>query len=108
MACIAQPLTEDADIRMGKASDVRQNRRQIGGADAEPRRKRGGKFVDGRRGNPTTLASVIGAVNRERGEGPEQSSALNGPAEHELVAAPAVVGPAAVRWISAAEIGRSE
>src|SRR5438477_1846662 len=96
-------LTENAEIRMGEAADVRQNARQIGGAHAEPGRERGGKFVHGSCRNPAALAGVVGAVDGERGESAEQTSALNRAAEDELMAAPAVVGAGAVRRISAAE-----
>src|SRR6266480_7723808 len=101
-------LTEDPEVRMGEATDVRKNGRQIGGGDAEPRRKRGGKFVDGRRGNPATLSGIVGAVDRKGWEGSEQAPALHGAAENELMAPPSVIGPGSVCWISSAEIGRGE
>ena len=50
------------------------------------------------------LAGVVGTVNGEGGECAEQSPALNGAAEDELMAPPPVIGAGAIRRISAAEI----
>src|SRR6476469_4967833 len=96
---------ENAEVRMSEAADVRENRRQIGRADAEPRRKGGGEFVDRSGGNPAALAGIIGAVDGERGERAEQSSALDGAAQNKLVAPPPVIGASSVGRISPAEIG---
>src|ERR1051326_5228062 len=108
MPCIAQPLTEDAEIRMGESADVWKDSRQIGGADAEPSRERGRKLVDRRRGNPAALAGIVGAVDGESRESAEQSPALDRAAENELMASPPVIRTGAVRWIGAAEIGGGE
>src|SRR4051812_26756839 len=101
-------LTEDADVRMREAADVRQNARQIGGADPEPCREGRGKFVDRRCWNPATLSGIIRTVDGERRKRAEQSAALDSAAENELVTAPAVIRTGAICRIGSAEIRSGE
>src|SRR5438045_9057169 len=96
MRCIAQLSTEDAEIRMGEPADVWKDSRQIRSADAEPRCKRGGKLVDGSRGNPAALTGIVGTVDGERRERAEQTSALGCPAEQEERTRPHVSGTVAL------------
>ena len=58
-------LTEDAEIGMSEAADIRQHGRQIRGAHAKPARERRGKFVDRCRWNPAALAGIVGTIDRE-------------------------------------------
>src|SRR5438477_9578489 len=108
MRCIAQLSTEDAEIRMGEPADVWKDSRQIRSADAEPRCERGGKLVDGSRGNPAALTGIVGTVDSESRERAEQTSALDCATEHKLVTPPPVIGTGTIGRIGPTKIGRGK
>ena len=101
-------LTEDSEIRMSESSDVRQHSRQVRIAHAEPCRQRRGEFIHGCRRNPAALPGIVGTIDREGRESSKQSTALDGAAEDELMAAPAMIGARAVRGEGATKIRGGE
>ena len=78
----------ETKIRTREAADVRQNDRQVGRTDAEPRSEGRAVFVDARRGNPAAAAGVVGAADGEAGHLAVDVAAFQRAADEDLVIAP--------------------
>src|SRR5439155_1786620 len=59
----------EAQVRRGEAADVGEDGGDIGRADAEPLGQRRAVLLDGGGGDPSAGAGVVGAVDRQGGEG---------------------------------------
>src|SRR5260221_14784008 len=87
---------DKTDIRAQRTArtvaDIGDNRRQIGILDAEPAGERRRILIDRQRRDEPALADVIGAAVSQRRIDAVILAAPDGAAEHEVHAAPAVVG----------------
>jgi hypothetical protein len=101
-------LTEDPEIRMSESSDIWEHSRKIWTAHTEPCRQGRGEFIHRSCWNPATLSGIVRSIDGQGRERSEQSAALDGAAEDELMAAPAVVGARTVRGESATKIRGGE
>src|SRR5688500_5880704 len=88
---------------------VREDVGDCAAVDAEPARERGGVLVDRGGRDDLAVAGVVRiAVRRQRRQRAVEALAMHRAAEHEVVAAPAVVGDGTVDRERAAEIRRGE
>ena len=62
-------LDQEAEIRMSKAPDVREDRGHVAVGHAEPARDRGRKFVHAGRRNPASILGVIRSIDGQGREG---------------------------------------
>ena len=103
---LAQTSTHESEVGGREIGKVGENRRQIGGADAEPRGEGGGVLIKGGRRNPAAvLVGVVRSAESERRKSTVDRIALDGAAKNELVAAPGVIGAAVAAGLESTASG---
>src|SRR6267378_6833267 len=101
-------LEEREVARGAEVHDVRNDERHVGVAYAQPARERRGVLVDGDARHRVSLPDVDAGAEGGRSESPVYFVADDRTAEHEVMRAPAVIRPVAVRCERASEIGGGE
>src|SRR2546423_10110717 len=88
-----QSLSQKTEVGSGEIVDAREYSGQIRRSYAEPLRH-GGRILLDRAGRDHGAAAggVVLPAERERGEGSVEIPAQHGPADHEVMAAPGMVG----------------
>src|SRR6266576_112434 len=101
-------LEERKVARGTEVHHVRNDERHVGVAHAQPARERRGVLVDRDARHHVSLPDVDASAEGGRREGSVYFVAQDRPAEHEVMRAPAVIGPVAVRGERASEIEGGE
>src|SRR5438876_6450804 len=101
-------LEERKVARGTEVNHVRNDERHVGVGHAQPARERRGVLVDRDAGHHVSLPDVYAGAEGGRSEGSVYFVAEDRPAEHEVMRAPAVIGPVAVRGEGASEIRGGE
>src|SRR6185295_117847 len=104
----ASASPHEPQIRRRKATEIGQHQRQVAAGHAEPAGQSRRVLIYRCGRNPAALAGVVRAVDGERRKLAVEAPAAHRAAEHEVVAAPAVVRAVAVGDEGAAEIGGGE